>query len=453
MSELRHLVNSQSPLFNTLQSFSSNDPFEYEIAKSYPNVVKTRIELNMDSNASMGGQVVVALPKYGMLYKAVVKTRLKIAGGSSGTQLYPVKNLGLHLVERASWMVHNKTIEQQTPQSAEAYMLSLQKNEQDALKRIIRDNLGANSVDNDTFGIEGTAASSLYGEVSWANSNQVDVYTPLFFSFSHSSKQAVDLSFLQSTNLVLQYASAQDIQDTARGTDNAIGNSITSGVTIDSASSKIILYYYQMPNDTMKEIERTLFDATTPLTMLGKSFFAETDSVNLSTVAAKAQEEVTIDLNCKNCVYQSVVCVRAEDTDAAGDFRGGDYLPIKEIELTIGGRSVYKVGGEELNCIDNAWGSGSNPLSNSVLSNTALNHTNNENIYLINHGVIPSSHSQNTGVLSLKNCSSPQIKVTFLGIADRVADQTTYRVMVGHFHYNLITQSGLDGAVQVGISL
>ena len=55
MSELRHLANSQSPLFNTLQSFSSNDPFEYEIAKSYPNVVKTRVELNMDSKGQLDG--------------------------------------------------------------------------------------------------------------------------------------------------------------------------------------------------------------------------------------------------------------------------------------------------------------------------------------------------------------------------------------------------------------
>ena len=461
MSELRHLANSQSPLFNTLQSFSSNDPFEYEIAKSYPNVVKTRVELNMDSNASLGSQVVMALPKYGLLYKAVVKTRLQFKG--DGTNSYrAIVGLGSNIISRASWMVHNKTIEQQTPLSCDAYLSSLGANEKEALKEIMRYNINVEFLKDETAYKDGESGTTLYPENSVGNSNQMDVYTPLFFSFSHNSKQAVDLTFLQSTNLVLQYANASDLHDTVRGD---VDFNTASTLAIKASASKVILYYYQMPNDTMKEIERTLFDATTPLTILGKSFFAETDK--LTDAKARVQddlEEITVDLNCKNCVYQTAVAVRFENDgtdsgDKGQNYRGSDYVPIYDVELRIGGRSIWKVSGDELNYIDNAWGSGSNPFGGNQRSGRNYNSgitdaSPGDNIVLINHGVVPSSHSQNSGCLSLKNCSSPQLVVRVQNPQNNVTDAgTKYRVMVGHFHYNLITQSGLDGAVQVGISL
>ena len=197
------------------------------------------------------------------------------------------------------------------------------------------------------------------------------------------------------------------------------------------------------------------------------------------------QQELRIDLNCKNVVYQTMVALEATPTvmfpvdnqssGANGDGSDGNNIMYLKEPKCAGGNEFHQIDSVEL------WMSGrkcsewrdagslkfenlqERGTSHSADKNIASAHGANaghrqitevkhvsENMLVINHSIEKKPLSRCSGCLSFKNVSASYIIVKF---TPQYKTPTDYNLLVSHRHYQVNSIAGSDGSVNVSLSL
>ena len=443
MADIINTANTESPLLNVLTSSSQRDPFVYSVRSNVGSVSRQRVEVKpSNGTASFDSQSHFNIPRYGLLANAYLRIVLKYTydkvTGSGANETKLCSAIGLHICKRIDLQTAGKVLESQYPEGAQAYLNSLPAERRNMLKEAVHYDAGS--------------ASGTNGTVKF-----VEIFCPLFMSFSLRSQNFIDTRFVEDLQIVT------DLQKSSY-----IINDCDSKATLAVDDLKLICQYFIPSEKDYRAYQNSNFTLDRPLTMLCRDYYQETPKeITVADVDAASLRTDTVDLRCRNLVFHTMIMIRNKTkyiTQAKSTATSlGTYETLNnkatiiqqksspstdqtcKIAIKASGRTLHESGTREMLVMDSAgYGRSADIASNAIQGDDA--------VYDIWWG-LDRSRVSNSGCVSFKNLSAPTLEVTWMPDQSDDTDSNVYEIVVLHEHWSLLDINGSDGSVRKGINL
>lgn len=387
-------ANSESAILTSLERNLVADPYSYRLSQNFPNQSKSIVTVQPQvspGGSTHGAELHFRLPRYGLKTKAVLVSDLTFTAATIGAP-----RLGERVFQNIEMRSHNKVICTQSPESCTCRI----------------DNLGQEANNAYTSVTEAVPAVT-------ALTGATECYTPIFTPFSEKTSNFLDLSFVESLEIVATV-------------NTAAGMGITAG-TLASATYYLLVFYINLSNEAEQAYISKNFPASSPFTMLGYDQYREVPYT--FTASGASAQTVNIDLKCNNAVYATHFLVKL-DSDQTN-------VAIDSFELTATGRTLVSS-----NARTNIFDTGSFGVSGSSSGGTSGTIT-----YLAGNRPLTyfygcsKDRTFNSGSVAYSNLNAPRATIVFTA-----SGAVSYTVYVVHEYWALTTINPSDGSINRGLS-
>ena len=403
MADVVNLSNSESPLKNVLSASGNvRNPFLYSVRTNTPSFSKSITSVAV-SNPGTGKNHTVEIPRYGLLGQIVLKANVTQNVVGAGTW---ASDFASWFFKKCELQTHNKVIEA----TSDLYHHI----------RIEEQNYGAHQ-------------SALSAGGGMADNVATDIYLKVPLTVFESTKTFLDTRFMEQLSLHVLTATPAECSHDAAGAPPAI--------TINSMTA--YLTYYNPEEEFYRSLQNENYNVEQgSLTMLLSDRYNENNSKS-SSVANGASSSITQDIRCQNLVSKTHVMLRNDaNIEGANGSKPNHFEAIDRIVVRGSGRDILDVQGDQLMLLDGEFGrftgAGSSKQGDSA-----------SRIYTINWG-LDSDRTSDSGSVSWKNLTSPQVQVYFSNASGASA---TFRCDVVHELWSLVEVNSADGRLSKGINV
>ena len=408
MSNVFQNALANSALVAVLDSSKTPDVFHYKTTAT-PTIATERIVLDPLGGATTHGNTVVRfeLPRYGLLSKLIVKLDIKYVAAADA---YAAGNPPIvNAIEYYEIVSQNRVLSRMTRENIISALAELSESEQNnvALAAGHKFASGAGIANNEAF----TVYLPWMGKIS---------------GLSSALNERWDTGFTERLEFRVKFRDTQSVKKQVSA----------NAVTFENC--KLITFFDIMKETDLKALRQANYGAG-PLVLLNTSTFTEgTKELTIDADTAEAPQSFSIPIHCNGVTPKTVISVRQMTSGADGNTLTDttDGLAIDKITLSGSGRELLSFDGRELMHLGRS----------SYMSGQKY-----QNIITIDWSCGKKLPGYSGGV-SWREIASPELKIEFTHPTVSAAGDATFKCIVTHMQYDLLSVLPSNGRVQQSIS-
>ena len=407
MSNVFQNALANSALVAVLDSSKTPDVFHYKTTAT-PTIATERIVLDPLGGATSHDNAVVRfeLPRYGLLSKLVVKVTIT---PTVANDLYDAGNPPiLNAIEYYEIVSQNRVLSRMTRENIIAAIAELPQSEQENVAKAAGDSL--------------------------TQGNNVDMvcYLPWMGKISgltSALNERWDTGFTERLEFRVKFRPTSAVKKVA-------------GSAVTFTNCKLITFFDIMKETDLKALRQANYGAG-PLVLLNTSTFTEgTKELTKAGGGGESSESFSIPIHCNGVTPKTTISVRkmafgAQNQGVSTQFGDTvDGFTITKITLSGSGRELLSFDGRELKFLGRS----------SYMSGNKY-----QNVITIDWSCGKKLPGYSGGV-SWREIASPELKIEFKAESTNANEPATYKCIVTHMQYDLLSVLPSNGRVQQSIS-